>query len=391
MKHLRGLLAIVAGATMLAVASAARAQTNFPLKLAMLHRPSGAAQLFMGDGKAHAAYELYVANFSPATIHLRSLSIAGTDAGGHSDFARMVGGAALKKMYSAIGADMHHPQDPVLKSGEVGIIFVFLDFPSIDKSPTTLANRVEVTQKGRPEFHQTLTTAPIEVRHAAPIEIGSPLRGSDWWTPNGPSNDCAHRRAVIALNDLVVIPERFAIDWIKLGPDGQSYHGDKSKNSSYYAYDADIYAVADGRVTSVMDGMPENVPNSGRMATTIDMKNIAGNNVIEDLGGGRYAMYAHLIPGSQRVKPGDHVIKGQVIGRLGNSGNSSEPHLHFQISTGTLPLDGEGVPFEIDSFKRMDYKLDMKGDTPVKLTIGAAHEMNGETFMNEDLADFDSH
>jgi murein DD-endopeptidase MepM/ murein hydrolase activator NlpD len=390
MRLFRGLLAIVAGAMMLAVTSAARAQTNFPLKIAMLHRPAGAAQLFMGDGKAHAAYELYVANFSPATIHLRSLSITGTDASGHSNFARMVSGAALKRMYSAIGADMHKPQDPVLKSGEAGIIFVFLDFPSIEKSPTSLANRVEVAQEGKPGVHQTLTTANMEVSHSAPIEIGSPLRGTDWWTPNGPSNDCAHRRAVIALNDLVVIPERFAVDWIKLGPDGQSYHGDKSKNSNYYAYGVDIYAVGDGRVTSVMDGIPENVPNSGRMAVTIDLKNIAGNNVIEDLGGGRYAMYAHLIPGSLRVKPGDHVIKGQVIGRLGNSGNSSEPHLHFQISTGTLPLDGEGVPFEIESFKRVDYKLDMKGETPVKLTVGAAHEMTGETFMNEDLADFGS-
>jgi Peptidase family M23 len=390
MKHFPRIAAVLGGALMLAAASGASAQTNFPLKLAMMHRPPGAIQLFAGDGKAHAAYELYIANFSPATIHLASLKIAGKDASGANGFSRTISGDALKKIFSGIGENMHEPHEPALKPGEAGIIFVFLDFPSVDKSPASLSNQVEVTEPKKPAFHQELTTDPIDLSHAAPIEIGSPLRGANWWTPNGPSNDCAHRRAVIALNNLVVIPERFAVDWIKLGPDGNSYHGNESKNASYYAYGANIHAVADGRVTATKDGMPENVPHSPRMATTIDLNNIAGNYVIEDLGEGRYAMYAHLIPGSVRVKPGDHIIKGQVLGKLGNSGNSSEPHLHFQISTGTLPLSGEGIPFEIDSFRRVEYQLEMKHDKPVKFSVGTSQEVHDQTFMNEDLADFGS-
>jgi murein DD-endopeptidase MepM/ murein hydrolase activator NlpD len=382
--------ALLAGALMLAAASGAKAQTNFPLKLVMMHRPAGAIQLFAGDGKAHAAYELYLANFSPATIYLDSLTIAGKDAAGASNFSRTITGDAFRKMFSGIGQNSHEPHDPVLKSGEAGIIFVFLDFPSVEKSPTSLSNRVQVTEPKKPAFHQQLTTDPIELGHASPIEIGPPLRGDNWWTPNGPSNDSAHRRAVIALNALVAIPERFAVDWVKLGPDGNSYHGNESKNASYYAYGANLHAVADGRVVSTRDGMPENVPHSARMATTIDLRNIAGNYVIEDLGGGRYAMYAHLIPGSLRVKPGDHVIRGQVIGKLGNSGNSTEPHLHFQISTGPLPLNGEGVPFEIDSFRRVDHQLELQHDRPVKFSVGISREVHDQTFMNEDLADFGS-
>ncbi len=382
--------AMLAGALTLAAAGIASAQMNLPLKLAMLHRPAGAIELFAGDGKAHAAYELYLANFSPATIHLDSLTITGKDAAGATDFSRTITGYALRKMFSGIGQNTHEPHDPVLKSGESGIIFVFLDFPSAEKSPATLSNQVEVTEPKKPTFHQQVTTDRIELSHAAPIEIGAPLRGDNWWTPNGPSNDCAHRRAVIAFNDLVVVPERFAVDWVKLGPDGNSYHGNQSKNASYYAYGANIHAVADGRVISTHDGMPENVPQSERMAMTIDLDNIAGNNVIEDLGGGRFAMYAHLIPGSLRVKPGDHIIKGQVIGKLGNSGNSSEPHLHFQISTGRLPLNGEGIPFEIDSFRRVDYQLKLQHDRRVKFSVGTSHEVHDQTFMNEDLADFGS-
>jgi hypothetical protein len=364
---------------------------HFPRVLVvMLPRPAGAIQLFAGDDKAHAAYELYVANFSSATIHLASLTITGKDASGANDFSRTISGDALRNMFSGIGQNTHEPHDPVLKPGEAGIIFLFLDFPSVEKSPVSLANRIAVTEPKKPAFHQELTTTAIELSHEAPVRILSPLRGANWWTPNGPSNDCLHRRAVIALNDLVVIPERFAVDWIKLGPDGNSYHGDESKNASYYAYGASIHAAADGRVTAIQDGIAENVPHSPRMATPINIKTIAGNYVIEDLGGGRYALYAHLIPGSVRVKPGDHIIQGQVIGRLGNSGNSSEPHLHFQVSTGEMPLDGEGVPFEIDSFHRVDYRLKLEHDKAVKFSVGTSHDVHDQAFMNENLADFGS-
>ena len=67
--------------------------------------------------------------------------------------------------------------------------------------------------------------------------------------------------------------------------------------------------------------------------------------MIVDLGGGRYAFYAHLQPGSLRVKLGDRVRQGQVVGLVGNSGNSTEPHLHFHLSDGNSPLGSEGVPY----------------------------------------------
>lgn len=381
---------VLACALALAVPGLAKAQNGLPLKLVMLHRPGGAIPLFTGDNKAHAAYELYVANFTPVTIDLESLTISGKNASGASDYSQTFSGAALRSMFSGIGQNTHEPHPPVLRSGEAGIIFVFLDFPDVAKSPVSLENQVAVTQPKKPGFHQVVTTDPIALNHAAPIVIGSPLRGTNWWTPNGPSNKCAHRRAVIAINNLVVIPERFAVDWIKLGPDGNSFHGNESKNASYYAYGASIHAVADGRVTAVQDGIPENVPQAKKMATPINLKTIAGNYVIEDLGGGLYALYAHMIPDSLRVKAGQHVIKGQILGRLGNSGNSSEPHLHFQISTGELPLNGEGVPFEIDSFSRVDYHLKLEHDRPVSFSVGTAHEVHDQIFMNEDLADFGS-
>ena len=69
--------------------------------------------------------------------------------------------------------------------------------------------------------------------------------------------------------------------------------------------------------------------------------------MILDLGGGKFAFYAHIQPGTLRVKTGDRVTRGQVLGLVGNSGNSTEPHLHFHISDSPLPLESEGLPYAI--------------------------------------------
>jgi len=83
----------------------------------------------------------------------------------------------------------------------------------------------------------------------------------------------------------------------------------------------------------------------------ITLETVGGNHVIIDLGGGRYAFYAHLQPGSLRVILGQKVRRGEVVGLLGNSGNSTEPHLHFHLSDGNSPLASEGIPYGYDAFE----------------------------------------
>ncbi len=68
------------------------------------------------------------------------------------------------------------------------------------------------------------------------------------------------------------------------------------------------------------------------------------------MGKGRFAFYAHLQPGSVRVETGDTVKPGQVLGLLGNSGNSDAPHLHFHIMDGPRPLSSNGLPYRFSSF-----------------------------------------
>ena len=115
--------------------------------------------------------------------------------------------------------------------------------------------------------------------------------------------------------------------------------------------------MAPGRVVATRDDMRENTPPGAPPNVAFD--DLAGNFVNQDLGGGRFALYAHLQPGSVRVKPGDVIRPGQVLGLVGNSGNSSEPHLHFHVmdaAGGPSNLVADGLPYVFDRF-RLDSRV----------------------------------
>jgi len=123
---------------------------------------------------------------------------------------------------------------------------------------------------------------------------------------------------------------------------------------SYYSYGKTVLAVADGRVVTARDGLPDNIPGHGESfhpAVPISLETVAGNTITLDLGSGQFAYYMHLQPGSLRVKEGDRVRRGQVVARIGASGDAREPHLHFEVTTSSKLLAGEGVPYLIDRYR----------------------------------------
>jgi murein DD-endopeptidase MepM/ murein hydrolase activator NlpD len=122
--------------------------------------------------------------------------------------------------------------------------------------------------------------------------------------------------------------QRRAADLVQVGADGKTHTGDGKKNGDYLAYGEEILATADGKVETVIDGVPENDPG------TLNPYFATGNTVILRHDERTFSVYAHLQPKKIRVKPGQAVKRGAVLGLCGNSGNSSEPHLHFQIQDG---------------------------------------------------------
>lgn len=132
--------------------------------------------------------------------------------------------------------------------------------------------------------------------------------------------------------------QRYAVDWLITDAQGRSYAGDPKQLASYYAYGKPALAAAAGQVVVVIDGVPENPPG------LMDTYNVAGNQIVLEIAPGEYAYYAHLQPGSMRVKVGSRVESGQPLALVGNSGNTSEPHLHFQISTRPNLYQAESLP-----------------------------------------------
>ncbi|HEU5246089.1 MAG TPA: M23 family metallopeptidase [Candidatus Udaeobacter sp.] len=178
-----------------------------------------------------------------------------------------------------------------------------------------------------------------------------PLRGV-WYVGYAASFHTGHRWA---------IPEEFALDIAKIGESGLSHKGDGTRFGDYYAYSADVLAAADGRVISAANDQPENPsamrrPNETQEAYFERLQKeqgerlakgltaITGNYVMIDHGKNEYSLYAHLQPGSVRVHVGDEVKAGDMIGKLGSSGNSTEPHLHFHVCDKADPLMCAGIP-----------------------------------------------
>lgn len=134
--------------------------------------------------------------------------------------------------------------------------------------------------------------------------------------------------------------QRYAVDWLITDAEGKTHRGEGKALSDYLCYGKPALAVADGKVVMAIDGIPENAP--GKM----DNYNVGGNQLVIELAPGEYAYYAHLQPGSFRVRVGDRVKAGQPIALIGNSGNTTEPHLHFQVSSKPMLFEAEALPVQ---------------------------------------------
>jgi hypothetical protein len=236
--------------------------------------------------------------------------------------------------------------------GNFAIIYLWLTFNHLEDVPLLIRHRIVMKVGDYPEGI-TLEAVPITLNKNPVIVINPPLRGENWLSANAPSNTSVHRRALIPINGHAYISHRFAIDWAQLYPDGKTYRGDKTDNKSYRAYGAEIHAVADGVVTEIKDGIAQNIPGPTSRAVPITLETIGGNHINVEISNGThnlYAVYAHMQPGSIRVRPGDKVRQGDVLGLIGNSGNSTEPHLHFQICNANSDLACEGLPFALASY-----------------------------------------
>src|SRR5271155_3032806 len=248
---------------------------------------------FKADGKWHLVYELHISNMDKWEYAFTRIEVVSAD-------------DAQKTLATFSGTDLDgmiiHPGLPnapkasKLAPGEFGVVFLWVTLDKLEDVPAAIAERISVKIGDYPEA-LSIVTPSTSVNKNPVVVISSPLVGEDWVAANGPSNTSLHRRALIPINGHAYISQRFAIDWVQVYPDGKTYKGDRSDNKNYRAYGSEIHAVADGVVTQVGDGIPQNTPGAKSLAVPITLETIGGNHVIMEIGDGLFAFYAHMQPG----------------------------------------------------------------------------------------------
>lgn len=135
-----------------------------------------------------------------------------------------------------------------------------------------------------------------------------------------------------------VADQRYALDLL-IWKNGSTFEGDGARNEQYHCWGKPVVAPAEGKVLVAEDGVKDNVPNAPQPT-----EKIYGNHVVLDHGNGEYSLLAHLQRGSIAVKVGARVTAGQLLGKTGNSGVSTEPHLHYQLMDAPQWVKAHGLP-----------------------------------------------
>jgi hypothetical protein len=332
-------IAVLVVAVLALAASAAPKRT--PLFVTVLTPP---APVVGSDGRQHLAYELTLENNTGARAEVDSVAVRARGAG----VLLRIAGAQLPAVMQNFG----FVQTSAFAASEGGRMWLDVTLPRGRRLPRALVHRLSVRAVAPTGESQTYTfdaaSTPVSRRRA--VKLSPPLRGGLYMNFNGCCVLSPHRNALTALNGTPFLSERFAVDFIQINAQGAGGAGDLTRNESFFTFGEPVLAVADARVVSMLNTVPENVPLNEPPASSFSERAILGNHVILNLGDGRFAAYGHLQTGSARVRVGQRVRRGQVLARVGNTGPSGGPHLHFQVSDGPQPLASDGLPFVFRRF-----------------------------------------
>lgn len=305
---------------------------------------------FTALDKYYLAYELYLTNFYNTDITLDAVQIHDKDTD-----TPLLGfdKNALRKMMGNTCANNTPCNDLVIPPGGMKLVYMLLPFNSQNDLPKDIVQRVFITRKDD-NTQAELKTLPLKVNKSLTVMVRPPVKGDYWVASNALNTISPHRIAHMVLNGQNYFAQRYAIDFIQIDLDGKTFQGNEYDNASYYAYGKDVSAAAKGTVVAIKDGISDNKPqltlNDEKKLGKFNSDTVAGNYVVLELTKGLYAFYAHLKPGSLKVKVGDKVTEGQTLAQIGNSGQSKLPHLHFHIVDRPAYFAGNGIPYTFTEF-----------------------------------------
>ncbi len=322
------------------------------------------------DGSIHFAYELHVREASRLQdVTLERLEVLG---GRAAETLSVYATGDLNERTMRPDASRATRYGRLIPGGATAIVHIWISLTPGQAAPQSVRNRLTFTGNSVVAPVVELSTS---VRHSAPVVLGPPLRGGLWFAHNGPgAHRAAHWGSVLVESGRITIPQRYAIDFIGLDAAGRAVgrdvHG--SSNADWVGFGAEVLAVADGTVREVRDGLADWAPLYEPPAPAgVGLQFAGGNYVVLELAGHRFVHYAHLQEGSVSVRPGQRVRRGERLGRLGNSGNTNGPHLHFNVLDAPSMEEGEGVPFVFDLVETSGATSPEAalGDAPIKPSL----------------------
>lgn len=300
------------------------------------------------DGRWHAMYELLLTNTVTKPATLGSATIVDPASGREllTIGAKQMVAEDLKML------DRNPVKSATIPAESSRALLVSVSFGSRQSIPERLTARLRLTALNpftskNEKFDYR--AGSVAISRKQPPVLAPPLRGGSWLASDGCCTASGHVSALYGLGGSLQAAERYAIDWIEIGPDGRIFQGDPAVLNNWYGYGTPIYSTSAGVVTEAKDGLPDQTPLV--KPGTLGLGDLPGNLVVVRMKSGLSAVYAHLVPGSLKVEVGDRVSIGQELGKLGNSGGSLAPHLHFHVVNGPSASTSDGYPYVLGSFQ----------------------------------------
>jgi hypothetical protein len=352
---------------------------------AILVQPIQDALVVLGsDEMEHVEYELLVVNVFSDPVTLTGVTVIGPDG---EELQQVEGDtleAATQELFTKAASSVVAPSaavsvdvDLILPPGEV---------------PARVTHRIDYTlpddSAGAVIVDDTVVHGPeVAIDRTDATVISPPVAGDDWVVTTACCTPNVHRDLRLAIDGRrIATAETFAVDWARM-VDDRLYEGDGSRNEQYYTFGEELYAVADGTVVAINEGVAESAP---LVAQSPDAKTgFGGNYVIIEIDDDVYAAYEHVQADSITVAVGDTVATGDVIGKLGNTGPSLGPHLHFGLLDRPDLFAGRSLPFVIDEFTMVG-TLDFDASEGDRLVITPASGTLQEVYpLHGTVQDFD--
>jgi murein DD-endopeptidase len=337
---------------------------TLPVDISVRERPTA---VLLSDGRWHVAYGVFIASWMDRDVRIQSVAVRDANS---SVLVALYDSSALANPFRQratyyVESAASSFANLLLAHGRTAFVSVDFVVPGPGALPLEIQHLVTFAPDSLLAMRRddgsvsTELIARSEPRATGqPVRvIAAPVRGGPWRCANGLAYDNAHSSLYPYRTSAMRVPQRFGCDFFKVDSAGNTLPNpfpDTIANAMFYGYEQPVVAVADGEITHVTDGVPENVPQadgSTRMPVPLTNETVSGNWIALRIADNTYAFYAHLKPGSIRVRNGQRVRRGEVLGLLGNSGNAVGPHLHFHLGNRNALNESDAVPYVFHTFE----------------------------------------